>query len=170
MRTETTTRTLYRYHELPTERAKERALDALRQITEYGWNAEERQSLEQFLTDVTGRSYAPNRNLPIDIGRPSQSAREIRNTFCDHSTVRDLRLKSFDREAMPTGYCADSNYRYPFYDEFKRTGSAWLALEHAIAEGLRAWAADVEACQSGEYLADRADANEYEFTEDGELI
>lgn len=168
MRTETTTRTLYRYHELPTERAKERALDELRQLVDYGWHDEERHSLKQFLADVTGRT--PGR-LSIELDSPSQSAGEImRNIEGGHGSVRGLTLACIDREAMPTGYCADSNYRCPFYDEFKRTGSAWLALEHAIAEGLRAWAADVEACQSDEYLADYADANEYEFAEDGEWI
>ncbi len=168
MRTETTTRTLYRFNEIPTERAKEHALDELRQLVDYGWHDEERHSLERFLYDVTGHNYG---HIPYDLGYPSQSAGEImRNIEGGHGAVRGLTLACIDREAMPTGYCADSNYRYPFYAEFKRTGSAWLALEHAIAEGLRAWAADVEACQSDEYLADHADANEYEFTEDGELV
>jgi hypothetical protein len=168
MRTETTTRTLYRINELPTERAKEYALDELRQFVDYGWHDAERQSLEHFLYDVTGRN---NGHIPYDLDYPSQSAGKImRSIEGGHGSVRGLTLASIDREAMPTGYCADSNYRYPFYDEFRRTGSAWKALEHAIAAGLRAWAADVDACQSDEYLMEHADANEYEFAENGELI
>ncbi len=89
------------------------------------------------------------------------------NVSLDNDLFRGLKLKSFSRDHMPTGFCGDCDFWQSFYDEFKRTGDAKRAFDHAIYRGLIAWRDDWESQLSDESIDDFLTANEYEFTEDG---
>lgn len=155
-------------------RARDNALSQLaQQVDTDAWSEEELESLLAFISDITGsnqRSVKRElRSVCIDPETPRATAGAVVEKFT-HACVRGLRLRSFDKEAMPTGYCADNNYRYPFHDEFKRTGSAWKAFEYALVEGLKSWAEDREYHRSEEALSEYADANGIEFDADGDII
>ena len=86
----------------------------------------------------------------------------------ENSQFRGMRLKDFSRDHMPTGFCGDCDFWQSFYDEFKRTGDAKGAFDHAVYKGLIAWRDDWEWQLSDEAIEDFIGCNGYEFTEDGE--
>lgn len=120
--------------------------------------------------------------------------RDSLNAFCDHfgvtlkewevclyrgvsytvtlenSQFRGVRPKDFSRDHRPTGYYGDCALWQSFYDEFKRTGDAKHAFDHAIHAGLIAWRDDWEWQLSDDSIDDFLIASEYEFTEDGERL
>ncbi|MDE2343043.1 MAG: hypothetical protein KGL63_06570 [Betaproteobacteria bacterium] len=91
-------------------------------------------------------------------------------TDATHETFRNLKLKDFDREAMPTGYCRDIELQYAFIDGWKKHGSAWVAFNAALDEFVRAVAADVDYAYSAEAIAEFIEMNEYTFTESGRRV
>ena len=88
----------------------------------------------------------------------------------DNSNFRGIKLKSVNRGAMPTGFCADCDLWMTFHDEFKRTGAALQSFDSALHAGFKAWRYDLEWQQSDEYIDDLIEMNEYEFTEAGERV
>jgi hypothetical protein len=91
-------------------------------------------------------------------------------TDATNKNFRGLKLKDFDKEAMPTGYCVDSDLRYKFHDEFTQTGDALYAFNEAVEAGFRSIRADMEYQLTDEAITESIECNEYEFTEDGKLI
>jgi len=81
-----------------------------------------------------------------------------------------VKLKSIDRDSMPTGYCLDCALWFTFFDEFKRTGSAKKAFDDAIYAGFKAWRDDMEYQLSDESIDESMTINEYEFYENGEMV
>jgi hypothetical protein len=55
-------------------------------------------------------------------------------------------------------------------EEFTKTGDAFYAYQQAIESALCEIASDVEYQYSAEALIEMIEANEYEFTEDGEIF
>lgn len=168
----TITVNVYTFSEL-SGRARDNALSQLaQQVDPDAWTDEELDSLYTFIADITGSANCAKRELSrvcIDPESPRATAGAIVELF-NHSCVRGLRLRSVDKDAMPTGYCSDNNYRHYFHAEFERTGSAWKAFEYALAEGLKFWALDREHQRSDEALSDYAEANGIEFDADGDII
>lgn len=158
MRTETIR--LYKFQELPTDAARERARERGRQwISEDPvWCEESRQSIKAFCEHfgVTLEEWSVGAYSPIDYC-----------TNAENHHFRGVKLRDIDRDAMPTGYCLDCTLWQTMYDNFKRTGSAKVAFEAALDAGFRDWRADLESQLEDEYIDDFLTANEYEFDADG---
>lgn len=88
-------------------------------------------------------------------------------TDADNSHFRGVKLRNFDRDYCPMGFCGDGDFWITFYDVFKATGDAKHAFNHAIDTGMTAWSADIAYYYSEEVLADFLRNNGYVFTEDG---
>lgn len=160
MRTETIT--IYKFQELPTESAKERARERGRQwmSEDSAWCDESRQSIQAFCEHfgVTLRDWSVGAYSPIDY-----------STNAGNHHFRGVKLRDIDRDAMPTGYCLDCTLWQTMYDEFKRTGDAKAAFEAALDAAFKDWRADLEGQLEDEYIDDFLTANEYEFDADGYL-
>lgn len=161
MRTQTVT--LYKFDELPSERAKERARERGRQwiAEDPAWNDESRHSVEVFcehfgvrLTEWSIGAYAPFSF----------------STDAENHHFRGRKLRDFNRDNMPTGYCLDCDLWMTFYDEFKKTGDAKTAFNDALYAAFKSWRDDLEGQLEDEYIDDFLTANEYEFDEDGDLF
>jgi hypothetical protein len=88
-------------------------------------------------------------------------------TNADNSHFRGLKLKDFDPNHMPTGYCVDSTLWNAFYKTWKFTGSPLSAFNDAIDEAIQDIRADWEYQYSDEAIEEMLIINEYEFTESG---
>ncbi len=91
MRTETITRIIYKYDELPTEKAKETARDWWRDGEHYSWNAEYFDSLRKFC-DVLNIKIA---DWGIDYYNPGASYVKFRYDFQDAEDLSGLRLRTW---------------------------------------------------------------------------
>lgn len=160
MRTETIA--VYRFDELPTEKAKERAREYFREVisSDFSWDTESLHSIETFcvnfgvtLTDWELGPYAPHSF----------------KTDARNSNFRGIKLKSIDREYMPTCYWLDNVLWYTFYDVFKMLGDAKYAFNEALDSGFRAWREDIEEQLSNEYVEDYIISNDYEFDKLGNV-
>ena len=151
--------TLYKFNELPTEKAKERARNWWREGEEYPHFGEAVGSLKAFcnLFGVSVRDYC--------IG---DDYRSFIKTDAEHQTFRGIKLKNFNRDAMPTGWHFDCSLMYEFCDVFKKTGDAHYAFQQALEQFLIDVRKDVEWHFSDECIDELLEVNEYEFTEEGE--
>lgn len=141
------------------EKAQQRAIDSYRNAGHgYFWNDEYRDSLKAF-----GEHFGV-KLIDWSIGTCSYSY--IR-TDAENRHFRGRKLKHFDREHMPTGFCADCDLWATFYDVFKRSGDAKLAFNEALDAFIKSWVADMEGQESDEYIADHLEANGYTYTADG---
>ena len=151
--------TIYTFDEL-SDKAKERAIEKQRYYMEYPWTKDCIDSLETFCYEfgvkVIGYTLSDCYRASID-------------TDSMPSHFRGIKLKDFDREAMPTGFCFDCDLRHIFHDEFKRTGDAYHAFETAIEAFLSAVKRDIAWHYSDEAIIEHFEMNEYEFTEDGNI-
>lgn len=157
------TKTLYTFNELPTEEAREKALEWGRLTTDYPFYEENTESLEAFcanfgceLKEYNTGWYGPRY---INTTVSNDSFRGVK--------VEDMDCKAF-REKELTGYYLDFELLDAFADEFKKTGDAMHAFEHALTEGLKAINKDIEYVYSDEGVIDNLLAGDfYYFLEDG---
>lgn len=149
---------VYSFDELNDE-AKERARSWYRQNLEYPWWSDVQSSLKAFC-DVFGVSL-----LDYSIG---DARREFIHTNATNANFRGLKIKDFDRESMPTGFCFDSDLRYTFADVFSKHGDALGAFNDALEAFMRSVRNDVEYQFSDEAVDESITFNGYEFTENGE--
>ncbi|MDP2262667.1 MAG: hypothetical protein Q8K24_05860 [Hydrogenophaga sp.] len=160
MRTETIE--VFKFDEL-SESAKDNARQWWRQASagDMPWADESRQSIEAFCDHfgVTLKSWNVN---------PYESPDYSHNA--DNSHFRGRKLKEFNPDYMPTGYCLDCGLWSKFHSEFKRTGDAKHAFDAALWAGFIEWRDDMEHQLSNEYVDETIEANEYEFTEDGDIF
>jgi hypothetical protein len=91
-------------------------------------------------------------------------------TTVDRSYFRGVKLKDIDPDYNPTGYCLDCTLWGTMKEEFTKTGDAFYAYQQAIESALADIASDVEYGYSAEALTEMIEANQYEFTEDGEIF
>ena len=158
MRTETIA--IYKFEELPTEAAKEKARDWWRAASDFAWSSESEQSITAFC-DHFGVRLTTWRVGPYET--PDYAAEYFNSHF------RGLKLRDFKRDHMPTGYCLDCDLWMTFYDEFKRTGSAKKAFDAALWAGFIGWRNDMQSQLEDEYIDEHLTINEYEFTADGRI-
>lgn len=149
---------LYQFHEL-SDQAKDKARDNHRLHWQPVWCDESRESIEAFCAHFGVKL----RDWRVDTVTFNYSHNATNDNF------RGLKLKDFDREYMPTGYCLDCDLWMTFYDEFKRTGCARLAFNEALDAGFKSWRNDLEYQDSAEYIDEFFACNDYEFTEDGSV-
>lgn len=152
--------TIYTFDELNDE-AKERARAWFREDFDYFGFGEAMDSLKDFCSEfgvkVLDYSMGDTRN-------------EYIKTDATNANFRGLKVKDFDREAMPTGVWFDNELRYTFADEFKRTGDALHAFQQALDQLLSAVRKDIEYQYSDECVDEIMILNEYEFTEEGKPV
>jgi hypothetical protein len=151
---------VYSFDEL-NDKAKERARDWYRNGLEYPWFSEVQNSLKTFCAEF-GVSV-----LDYSIG---DARREFIKTDATNANFRGLKLKDFDREAMPTGFCFDSDLRYTFADEFKKHGDAMSAFRDALEAFLSSVRNDIESQYLDESVDENIRANDYQFTENGKIF
>lgn len=157
---QTITVDIYTFDELD-EAGQERAISDWRaSCTEYFWLDESLDSLKTFCQffGVTVKNYS------IGIWGPSYV-----NTDAENRHFRGRKLREFDADYCPTGYCIDYAFWNNFYAVFKKTGDALRAFNDAIDAGVRAIVQDMEYQESDEYIAEHLSANDYRFTADGRV-
>lgn len=155
----TATIDVFRFEEL-SESAKNRARDWFRSGFEYSWMDENLRSIRRFCDDFNVTL------LDWSIGTmraPSYT------TNASNENFRGLKLREFDRNYMPTGYCLDCSLWVTFYDTFKKTGDAKNAFDLAVWQGFLDWQKDMEYQESDECIDENIISNEYEFTVDGKI-
>jgi hypothetical protein len=172
MKTMTKTETVYEFNEL-SDAAKDCAREFL--CREYIWADEAVESLEAFARhfDVKLEDWQ------IDFACAAHSTATFSRSDLDEEEI-ESRLKglgSFDPKTLMgsgecklTGYCMDESA----IDGFRK---AWFSGERDLNEllqaGFESWIqavqADYEYQCSDEQLAEHCEANEYFFTEEGEL-
>lgn len=155
----TVTIELYKFDELSDD-AKEKAREWYKTNLDYPWLQESIGSIKAFC-DHFGVSV---KGYEIGAFWPSYLTTDATN-----SNFSGVKLKSIDRDYMPTGYCLDCALWQTFYDEFKRTGDALYAFKDAIDTAVREIVADIEYQYSDEAVDEMLTINEYEFTEDGKI-
>ena len=155
MRNETIT--LYQFHEL-SEKAKEKARDWYREGDIYHWHDEDRASIEAFCDAFNARlsDWSVGAFMPYHY-----------RVDASNDNFRGRRLREFNRDHMPTGYCLDCALWATFYDEFKKTGDAKGAFYAALDAGFKAWRDDIEYAYSDAAVDESIELNEYEFEQDG---
>lgn len=154
---QTVTLNLYAIDELD-DKAKERARDWWRSTGELFWCDEARDSIQTFCEHfgVTLKDWSVGPFAPLDY-----------STNAEQRHFRGVKLRTFNRDHMPTGYCLDCSLWQTFYDHFKKTGDAKAAFEAALWEGFKDWRADMESQLEDEYIDEHMQANQYQFTADG---
>lgn len=152
--------TVYSFDEL-SEEAKENAVSKHRICVDYPWFSECLDSLHSFCTEF---------GVKVTDYTLSNCHRAYIKTDATPKHFRGLKLSSFDKDAMPTGFCFDTDLRYSFHNEFKRTGDAFYAFQSALEEFLSLVRKDIEWHYSEEAIIECFEINGFEFTEEGEVI
>lgn len=152
---------IYKFDELPDD-IKEKAIDKFREGISYDfWVEDGLKSIEAFCSEFNAKLTNWN------VGAYSPIIYEHNAT---NRNFRGIKLSSIDKEAMPTGYCVDSDIRYKFHDEFTQTGDALYAFDEAIEAGFKSIRADMEYQLSDKGIIDAIECNDYEFDEYGDLV
>ena len=152
---------VYTFEELESE-AKEKARAWYRDGLEYPWFSESIDSIRAFC-----KHFGVNL-MDWEIG--GGSGRDFIKTDATNSNFRGVRLADIDREAMPTGYCLDSDLWYEFHDQFKRTGDAKYSFDQALEAAICAINRDIDYQFSDEAVDESLIANEYRFTNEGKFF
>ena len=177
-RTETTTRTVYQFSEL-SESAQQRACERYASDGEaWHWHAEWWQSAQAFGTiapiRITGADYERG---DCDIEwRDDDAIAELTGLRAWKWLQNNNWFEWAKREAPGactlTGYCGDAPFADPLL-EYARKPLSVPDLKQVFYECAQSWVFaardDMEACNSFESIADNIRANEYEFTESGEI-
>jgi hypothetical protein len=142
--------------------AKGQVLAYFRDRVDYPWFSDALDSIKAFVEHFKGRI------LDYSIG--GEVYRSYVKTTIDQSYFRGVKLKDIDHTQMPTGYHLDCTLWGTMKEEFTKTGDAFYAFQQAIESALADIASDVEYQYSDEALTEMIEANDYEFTEDGEII
>ncbi len=167
---------VYKFSEL-SDKAKEKALQDNFNTDEYFWGKDAIKSLRKFVGYFNGELSDWN----IDFLEPYRNSWRLDlPDDMEEDDIKDLlfSLGSFNPDTLKgkgdcklTGYCADED----LIDGFR---IAWFNGERDLRElieaGISTWEIAVKKdCEyqfSEECFAETAEANDYEFTEDGKLI
>jgi hypothetical protein len=158
----TKTINIYNIHEL-SEKAQEKAhSDYLNNGFEYFWLDESSDSIRAFcdmfgvtLTDWALTTY----------GHSYLKTDATQETF---RGVKPSDIPTLDAmEKWPTGYCMDETLFSAFHEYAAKHGDTKGAFDHAIDKALDMIIADMQYQESFEYFLDMAEANEWEYLEDG---
>lgn len=172
---ETRTYQVFSYSELSDE-AKERARYDHCVACGYSWADEAISSLKKLAEYFGGRMSdwqiswdEPSRSF-VEFDMPEMSKAEIRRLLKELGTYNRHTLKGHG-DCKLTGYCMDESaidgFRWAFYRN-KETDLGEL-MQAAFHTWMKACNEDYEYQYSDEAFAETCEANEYKFTEDGEL-
>ena len=148
---------VYFYDEL-SDSAKESAKEWWRDVLDYPWFEDSINSIKAFC------DHFEIKIKDWEIGGFSYS---WMSTDADNGHFRGLKLKDFDPEKMPTGYCLDCTLWGVFHKVWKMSGSPLVAFKDAIEEAVREIRSDIEYQYEDEAVEEMLRINEYTFTEDG---
>lgn len=139
---------VYTFDEL-SDQAKEKAIDKLREMLsyEYFWANDALASLKAFADEI-GIHIT---DYSIDWGCSGRSYIKYSGNHNGRFIKKDL-----------TGYCMD----YPLINEWNKTRD----IDSAISSWLNDCEQDYLYQSSDEYVIDYIHSNQYEFTEDGEIV
>ena len=174
-RTRTVTVTEYRFAEL-SEKAKDRAKQRAAESIGYSWADEALDSIKALAKHFGGRMV----DWSIDWFASSYSSARFDMPEMDRKEIAELlaELGTFDPDTLKghgecklTGVCFDEDA----IDGFRRAfhaGESDLGelMDAAFDSWLKAAQADAEDQYSDEQFAENCEANDYWFTEDGELV
>lgn len=152
--------TLYTINEL-SEPAKENALESMRSWPNlFSWESEWLESLTaiQKELNITLGDWEVSLCSPTYFNFDREEAREV---------MRGRKLKDYDRDYMPTGFCGDCDFWVAFYDQWEMNGDAVAAIEHGLREFFDGWEADWESTYEDAQLLEFAEMNEILFNESG---
>lgn len=151
--------TVYSFNEL-SDKSKEKARNNYRvnDCSGYFWWSESFDSLQTFCNKF---------NVKIKDYEVSHYGYSWVKTDVINQNFRGLKLKTIDRDYMPTGYCMDCSLWITFYDVFKQTGNALQAFNEAIDQWVKDTVTDMEDQNSDEYIDQHMTMNDYEFYENG---
>lgn len=152
---------LFLFSEL-SESAKEKVIEEyLSTGFEYSWIEEGIESISAFLSEfgLSIESYSLS----------TWGNSDWKVSGYDNDNFRGRKLKEFNPDHMPTGYCVDCDIWQTFHETWKDTGDVKHAFESAVDAGFSAILKDMEYQESEEYLSEFFEANEYEFTESGKI-
>lgn len=148
---------IYQFSELD-DSGKESAREWFKDGMDYPWWKDSFESVKVFCNhfDIKIKDYS--------IGAFSPS---YLDTDAENHSFRGLKLKNFNREHTPTGYCLDCTLWETFYDTWKETSDPLEAFNQAIEKAVKDIQSDMEYQYSDESVDEMLIINEYEFTEDG---
>ena len=149
--------TVYSFDEL-NDKAKETARAWYRDGLEYPWFSESIDSIRAFVEHFGAKA------IDWSLG---ERGRDYIKTDISKDHFRGRKLKDFDPEYMPTGYCLDCDLWGAFYKEWERTSDPMYAFEQALEAALVAIARDVEYQFSDEAIDESIIVNGYQFMENG---
>lgn len=148
---------IYKFNEL-SDSAKEKAREWYRDCSDFPWFDDYLASINAFCAEfsvkVTDYALGADRGCFID-------------TDATNANFRGLKLVNYNRDNVLTGFCADFDLRYAFYDVFKATGDALYAFKHAIESIQCTIRRDIEDSNSDAYVDESIEGSQYEFTDTG---
>ena len=167
--------TLYRFDELPSDKAKQRAVDDYAALFGYTWADEAIDSLRKLAEHFGGKMA----DYSIDYFKCSYSSATFGMPDLEPDEIERLlaRLGGFNPETLRglgdcvlTGYCADESAIDGFRQAFHR---GERDLSKLMASAFDSWLEDAQAdCASFysfEQFAEHSDANDYEYTASGKF-
>ncbi len=169
---------VYKFNELD-DQAKQKAREWYRQGFEYHWARENMDSLKAFadwfqlrirdysLGGSDNRSQGVKYELRCDDNLLGMSGARLWRYFQNNPHM----LPDLSGDCPFTGYCFDETLLDPFRQFMKRpaVGTTYEDLvKDAIDAFCKTYADDVDYNYSDEAVDESIEANEYEFTEDGE--
>lgn len=157
MNMETVQLQIFSFSELSDE-AKETAREWYRRDLDFPWSEDYRASITAFCDHfgVTLLDWSIGPWSPIEY-----------KTDAENHHFRGVKLRSINRDHMPTGFCGDCDLWMTFHDRFKTTGNALAAFDDALYAGFKAWRSDWEFQYSDEAVDENIACNDYLFREDG---
>jgi hypothetical protein len=150
MRKETTTRTLYQFDELPTEKAKDKARDWFREgMFNYGWWDHIYEDAKNIGLEITSfDDYNISGELKVSVTECCSRIIANHGKLCTTYRLAEWFFKNK----------ADNKGKPYFLEDFKRE---ILGLYKIMLKE------EIEYMESNESVDENIRANEYEFTEDG---
>lgn len=142
-------------------KAQQKALYDLRESLDFPFHGDWLESVEAFC------AFFRVKLLDYRVGDYSRTS--YKTTELENRLFRGKKLKDFNPDHMPTGFCGDFPLWNTFHEVFKNTGDAKHAFKTALDTGFEAWGQDYEDYYSDESIIEHAECNDYEFTENGKF-
>jgi hypothetical protein len=154
---------VYKFDELP-ENIQERVIGEFKNDMDY-----------TFYEHVLDEGYESIKlfcnHFGVDIQECHMSAfnRPYIITTAEAANFRGVKLNSINPDHNPTGFYIDSYLWETMHSEFKMSGNAFHAFECALQTAIEAVQRECEGYYEDESIIAMIEANEYEFTDNGEI-
>jgi hypothetical protein len=152
---------VFSYAEL-SDSSKQRAKANFLEFDHYPWWKDAETSIKHFCDHfgVKGLDYQIGGYCPSYI-----------TTKADNSHFKGKKLKHYKgKDNADAYYCLEFELWDNFVNLWEATGSALVSFNQSLDKACWSIQKDMEYHQSDEYVEEMMEINEYEFTEDGEMI